>query len=88
MLLINEDAEMAFDKAIKNDSRNLNAQINMVCLLSIQKKKDKAFEYLYEAFKNGFKDYNGLQEDPDLAYLRSLPEWEALIAKYFPEKMK
>lgn len=83
-----EDAEMAFDRAIKNDFRNLNAQINMVCLLSIQKKKIKAFEYLNEAFKNGFHDYNGLQEDPDLAYLRSLPEWEALIAKYFPEKMK
>ena len=83
-----EDAEMAFDRAIKNDSRNLNAQINMVCLLSIQMKKDKAFEYLNEAFKNGFHDYNGLQEDPDLSYLRSLPEWHALIAKYFPEKMK
>lgn len=83
-----EDAEMAFDRAIKNDSRNLNAQINMVCLLSIQMKKDKAFEYLNEAYKNGFHDYNGLQEDPDLSYLRSLPEWHALIAKYFPEKMK
>ena len=48
----------------------------------------KAFEYLQKSLEAGFTKIKRLEEDADFSSLRDLPEWNTLMKKYFPEKMK
>lgn len=48
----------------------------------------KAFEYLQKSLEAGFTNIKRLEEDTDFSPLRDLPEWNALMKKYFPNMMK
>ncbi|MBL7798896.1 MAG: tetratricopeptide repeat protein, partial [Saprospiraceae bacterium] len=63
------------------------AMLNMACVRVAQKRSGEAFEFLEEALKTG-SDLESLESDTDLAPLRALPEWKALMKKYFPDKVK
>jgi hypothetical protein len=38
-------------------------------------KSNEAFFNLETAINNGYTNFDYIQKDPDLAFLRSLPEW-------------
>ncbi len=62
---------------------------NLACEQSLKGELDKAFESLELSLTNGWKDYDWMQQDTDLAPLRERKErWGALMKKYFPEKGK
>ena len=62
---------------------------NLACAQSLKGELDKAFESLELSLTNGWKDYDWMQQDTDLAPLREQKEqWGALMKKYFPEKGK
>ena len=61
---------------------------NLACLKANQKQTISALHYLEEALKHGFSDYDWVTKDEDLAPLRALPEWKALMKKYFPDQIK
>ena len=49
----------------------------------------KAFEAFEQSLKLGYDDYTWMQVDPDIAPLRKYKEeWDALMKKYFPEKVE
>jgi len=58
-------------------------------VFNLENKTDQAFEALEKAFQMGFNDYDWIQEDEDLSNLRKQTQrWNAMMKKYFPEKIK
>jgi len=47
-----------------------------------------ALDWVAQAIEKGGAPFDVLQSDEDLAPLRALPEWKALMKKYFPEQVK
>ena len=82
------EAEQQFKKSSQLDSTNYVVFYNLTCLQSRQNQMEQAYETLEKALKNGYSEYERMHDDPDLAPLRSMPEWAALMKKYFPEKVK
>jgi len=82
------EAEQAFKKAIQLDSNFVIAYYNLGCTYSLLKQPEQAYNMLEICLLKGYKDYDGMQKDPELAALRERKEqWNALIKKYFPEKL-
>jgi hypothetical protein len=43
--------------------------------------KEKSYEYLETAVQHGYRSFERLTKDPDLAYLQTRPDWEAFYKK-------
>ncbi|MFN8331295.1 MAG: hypothetical protein U0T81_08770 [Saprospiraceae bacterium] len=55
---------------------------------SLQKVPEQAFNNLEQAIKNGYKEFDWIQKDDDLALLReNKVKWNMLMQRYFPEKV-
>lgn len=81
------EAEKAFKKAIQLDTNFVFAYFNLGCTYSHLSQPEKAYNTLEISLQKGYKDYDGMQQDPELALLRDRKEqWNALMQKYFPEK--
>lgn len=59
---------------------NASANYNLACALAMQGKNDAALSALAKSASLGFADAKLLQQDPDLAPLRSDPSFPALIS--------
>ncbi|TNE58838.1 MAG: tetratricopeptide repeat protein, partial [Bacteroidetes bacterium] len=82
------EAEAYLKKAIQLNPADANAYYNLTCLQALQSQPDKAFDYLEQALKLNYNEFDHMQKDTDLAPLREQTErWEALMKKYFPDKM-
>ncbi len=57
---------------------------SLACEQSLKGELDKAFEFLELSLTNGWKNYDWMQQDSDLAPLRATAEWKTLMKKYFP----
>ena len=77
-------------KRKKEQSDKLKAQIpvikgtahyNLACVYSTQKQKDAALTELRAAVDAGFSDKKALSSDPDLAFVRSTPEFRDILSK-------
>ena len=84
-----DEAEKAFKKGIVADPKDIDLRYNLACVFNLENKTDQAFEALEKAFQMGFNDYDWIQEDEDLSNLRKQTQrWNAMMKKYFPEKVK
>ncbi len=83
-----DDAERAFQAELAQDPESINARVGLAAACTRQAKPDEAMRHLDDACKKGFHDFDFLVNDPDLAPLRTLPEWKALMKKNFPDKVK
>jgi tetratricopeptide (TPR) repeat protein len=63
---------------------NATAHYNLACSLALVKKKADALRSLEAAVKLGYRDYDWMQQDPDLDALKSDPQFQALIAQLKP----
>ncbi|MBK7408417.1 MAG: tetratricopeptide repeat protein [Saprospirales bacterium] len=80
------EAEEWFLKAQQVDPTYENSYYMMAALRITQNHLTEAFEYLDKYLQFGNGDYDHLNADPDFAPLRTEPEWEVLMQKYFPDK--
>lgn len=80
-----EEAKTFMDKVIANDSINPGNYYDAACFTCRFGDNKKALEYLKIAFEKGFRRFCHVRHDDDLAELRVLPEFEALITKYEKE---
>lgn len=55
---------------------------NAACLYSLMNETDQALEYLRKALENGYRDFAHMELDPDLANIRSLDAYKALVDEY------
>lgn len=84
-----EEAEAIYQKILRRDPANTSAYYGLACSRGLQNRADEAFAFLEKALKNGWTNYNWMQQDTDLASMREQTErWKALMKKYFPDKVK
>lgn len=82
-----EEAKRNFLKAIELNPNYTGAMLGMAYLLVSETKTDEAIGWVEKAINNG-STFEQLEKDEELATLRAMPEWNALMQKYFSDKMK
>jgi len=68
-----------YKKALGVDPDFGDAYYNMACVYALSGQPDLALRYLQIAAVNGYATAEGIGEDPDLASLRDLPAYQALV---------
>jgi hypothetical protein len=68
-----------YKKALGVDPDFGDAYYNMACVYALTGQPDLALRYLQIAAVNGYATAEGIGEDPDLASLRELPAYRALV---------
>lgn len=68
----------------KNDDR-AGSYYDAACLYSIMGEKEKAIDYLKQAFEQGYRRIAHTYADHDLDNIRELPEYKAILDKYSNE---
>jgi hypothetical protein len=68
-----------YKKALGVDPDFGDAYYNMACVYALSGQPDLALRYLQIAAVNGYATAEGIGEDPDLASLRELPAYRALV---------
>lgn len=68
-----------FTRALSANPKSVAALYNMACLESISGNPEKALEKLSQAISEGFADRALAETDPDLAPVRRLPAFSALM---------
>ncbi len=77
-----KDSIKAYQKSLESNFHKPHlAYYNIACAYSRMENKEKAYEYLETAIQHGYKSFVQLKKDPDLAYLRSRPDWGAFYKK-------
>jgi tetratricopeptide (TPR) repeat protein len=80
-----EDAVKAYDIAVAlGDFQPELVHYNRACAYSRLKQADAAHAALTQAFDAGYAALEKLNTDPDLAFLRAQPDWQARIEKFRP----
>lgn len=77
-----EEAVAFMNRVIANDSVNPGNFYDAACFTSRLGDAHKALDYLNTAFEKGFRRFHHVRHDDDLDAIRSLPEFEEILAKY------
>lgn len=72
-----EEAIEDFEKGLKIEPNDLALLFNLACAYSLLENKEEAFNYLDQAVKKGFDNYEKIDTHDDLAFLRIQPEFDA-----------
>ncbi len=76
-----EEALSYYKKALEVDPNFSDAYYNMACIYSLLKKKSLAFRYLHIAALNGYAEHEAMEQDSDLANLRSDKRYREILDK-------
>jgi hypothetical protein len=68
-----------YKQALSIDPDFGDAYYNMACVYALSRQPDLALRYLQIALVNGYATAEGIGGDPDLASLRDLPAYRALV---------
>jgi tetratricopeptide (TPR) repeat protein len=71
-------------KLVKLQPRNATAHYNLACSLALSRRKADALRSLRQAVKLGYKDFDWMQQDPDLEELKQHPEFRNLLEQLKP----
>jgi tetratricopeptide (TPR) repeat protein len=80
-----DSAIVHIQNAIRLSPTNGRTYYRLACSYALNNKPDQAILYLRQAFERGFKNYDVLLSDPDLAGLKNYKEFQALLDKYIPD---
>jgi tetratricopeptide (TPR) repeat protein len=72
-------------KLVKLQPENATAHYNLACSLALSKQKSAALRELRQAVKLGYRDFDWMQQDPDLEALKQHPEFQALLKTLKPQ---
>jgi tetratricopeptide (TPR) repeat protein len=72
-------------KLVKLQPGNPTAHYNLACSLALSQRNSDALRSLRQAVELGYKDFDWLQQDPDLEGLKSHPEFVALLEQLKPQ---
>lgn len=64
---------------------NPTAHYNLACSLALVKRKAAALRSLRQAVELGYRDFDWMQQDPDLDGLKNHPEFIALLDQLKPQ---
>lgn len=66
-------------RLVKLQPKNPTAHYNLACSLALVKRNADALRTLQHAVSLGYKDFDWMQQDPDLEGLKHRPEFVALL---------
>lgn len=72
-------------KLVKLQPTNATAHYNLACSLALSKRKTDALRELRHAIQLGYRDFDWMQQDPDLEALKQHPEFQALLQTLKPQ---
>jgi tetratricopeptide (TPR) repeat protein len=72
-------------KLVKLQPRNATAHYNLACSLALAKRKSDALRELRQAVELGYRDFDWMQQDPDLDALKHHPDFHALLETLKPQ---
>ena len=72
-------------KLVKLQPSNATAHYNLACSLALSKRKSDALRSLLQAVQLGYRDFDWMQQDPDLELLKSHPAFVALLQQLKPQ---
>jgi tetratricopeptide (TPR) repeat protein len=72
-------------KLVKLQPKNATAHYNLACSLALSKRKSDALRELRQAVQLGYRDFDWMQQDPDLELLKEHPEFQALLDTLKPQ---
>lgn len=81
-----DSAIVYLQKAIQLNPSNSKTYYRLACSYSLNNQPDQAVNYLKQAFEKGYKNYDVLENDPDLSGLKDNKDFQALIEKYLKKK--
>lgn len=64
---------------------NATAHYNLACSLALVKRKADALRSLRQAVELGYRDFDWMQQDPDLEGLKNHPDFHALLDQLKPQ---
>jgi len=77
---INIDKTIAImSKALQIDPNCSNTHYNLGCYYSLKKNKQKSFKHISRAVELNFPNIQQIGTDPDLVWMRSLPEFKTFV---------
>jgi len=72
-------------KLVKLKPSNATAHYNLACSLALSKRKIDAVRSLRQAVELGYRDFDWMQQDPDLEGLKNYPEFQTLLQQLKPQ---
>jgi len=72
-------------KLVKLQPRNATAHYNLACSLALSRRKTDALRSLRQAVALGYRDFDWMQQDPDLEELKKHPEFLNLLDQLKPQ---
>ncbi len=72
-------------KLVKLQPKNPTAHYNLACSLALSKRKADALLELHHAVELGYRDFDWMQQDPDLEALKKHPDFQALLQQLKPQ---
>lgn len=77
-----DDAIAFMEKVLANDSINPGNYYDAACFTCRLGDREKSLKYLRTAFEKGFRRFDHVRRDDDLADIRGLSEFEKLISEF------
>jgi hypothetical protein len=72
-------------KLVKLQPRNATAHYNLACSLALSRRKADALRSLRQAVELGYRDFDWMEQDPDLEELKKHPEFLVLLDQLKPQ---
>jgi tetratricopeptide (TPR) repeat protein len=71
-------------KLVKLQPGNATAHYNLACSLALSKRKTAALTELKQAVQLGYRDFDWMEQDPDLEALKKHPGFQDLLKQLKP----
>ncbi len=72
-------------KLVRLQPSNPTAHYNLACSLALSKRKSAALTELKQAVQLGYRDFDWMQQDPDLEPLKNHPGFQELLKVLKPQ---
>ena len=72
-------------RLVKLQPANATAHYNLACSLALSKRKRDALHALHQAVKLGYRDFDWMEQDPDLEGLKRHPAFKSLLDPLKPQ---
>ena len=72
-------------RLVKLQPSNATAHYNLACSLALSRRKSDALRSLRNAIDLGYRDFDWMQQDPDLEALKAHPEFLSLLDQLKPQ---
>ena len=79
------DAARDYRRLLRANPNDPALHMSLACSLALSKRKSDAMTQLKRAVQLGYRDFDWMQQDPDLEALKNHPEFQELLKQLKPQ---